>query len=541
MISKLRLLKPLTALVAVIVLVAVVGSAVPAEAQSTASPPSNIAISNGFNPGELIITWDTAHDATHYRVGCVNVDRDYPRAKATITGNWRQAFVFVDVDAPNVSPDRATYTLYGLQEGAYHACTVLSKGSRYGQPTWPSDYWNYITINDHGGSCPVVAPAPAPITDRPLTISEISQVVRPALVDITVVDAEGRKAGGTGFVVGSDGLVVTNRHVVDDIETVTATIEVQEGQRMEFSGKVLGKGILTDLAAIQLSSNRPFATVDLTDSDRAAYGDAVTAWGYPASSFLGSDPTLTKGIISSPQRIFDDTKFIQSDAEINPGNSGGPLIDRYGRVIGVNTYAFFNFRPDGSLSRAPGISLSVASNEVRDRLATYEAGGPAQATYRNLRWGYGYSMVVPQGWYLDGESGESRSTQFTAFSAYGGERQADILTLEFDQPYLAANRAFGAIAGFYWVSIQEAGDDWHYFEVISPPQAVEIHGQVFAYMEYIYQPDEEDCRLREVALASISTDYPNKPYGFVHTGSVCDEVLPAYAAERQRILYSFRP
>ena len=121
MISTLKLLKPLIALLTVIVLVAVVGSAVPAEAQSTASPPTNVAVANGFNPGELIVTWDIALDATHYRVGCVNMDRDYPRAKASITGNWRQAFVFVDVDAPNVSPDRATYTLYGLQEGAYHA------------------------------------------------------------------------------------------------------------------------------------------------------------------------------------------------------------------------------------------------------------------------------------------------------------------------------------------------------------------------------------------------------------------------------------
>ena len=542
MISNLRLLKPLSILFAVIVVVAVVSSAVPAEAQSTASPPANVAVANGFNPGELIVTWDVAHDATHYRVGCVNMDRDYPRAKSSVTGNWRQAFVFVDVDAPNVSPDRATYTLYGLQEGAYHACTVLSNGSRYGQPTWPRPYWNYITINDHGGSCPVVAPVAPPITGRPLTIAEISRVVRPALVRVNPLDNEdGRPLGtGTGFIVRSDGLMVTNRHVVGDSTTVIAHLQTASGDTLEFSGRVLGKGILTDLAAVQLSSNRPFAIVDLADSNRVAYGDEVTAWGYPLGLSLGTNPTLTKGIISAPDRIYDDTRFVQSDAEISPGNSGGPLIDSYGRVIGVNTYGV-SYARGGNVFVAPGISLSVASNEVRDRLPTYISGGPAQATYRNLKWGYGYSIVIPQGWYLRGEGPESRSTQFTAFEAYGGERRADILTLEFDQPYPGGDRAFGFMAGFYWTSIQQAAEDFHFFEPVSPPQAVTIGGQLFAHMEYRYQPDEEDCVFREVALTSVSSSFPNKPYGFVTAGAVCEEVLPAYGNERNNVIYSFRP
>ena len=540
MISTLRLLKPLSILFAAIVVVAVVSSAVPAEAQSTASRPANVAVANGFNPGELIITWDAAHDATHYRVGCVNMDRDYPRATSSVTGNWRQAFVFVDVDAPNVSPDRATYTLYGLQEGAYHACTVMSKGSRYGQPTRPTPSWRYITINDHGGSCPVVAPVAPPITGRPLAIAEVLQVVKPALARVVVTDSEGRTGTATGFVVRSDGLLVTNRHVVEDVETVTAEIEVQDGQRVEFTGRVLGKGILTDLAAVQLSSNRPFATVDLADSSGAAYGDAVTVWGYPLGSTVGADPTLTEGIISAPNRIFEDTQHVQTDADVNPGNSGGPLIDRYGRVIGVNTFGLAYIR-GGNVFIAPGLNFAVASNEVRDRLPTYISGGPAQATYRNLRWSYGYSMVIPQGWYLRGEGSESRSTQFTAFEAYGGERRADILTLEFDQPYPATDRAFGFMAGFYWTSIQQAGEGFHFFEPVSPPQAVTIGGQLFAHMEYRYQPDEEDCMFREVALTSVSSSFPDKPYGFVTTGAVCEEVLPAYGNERNNVIYSFRP
>ncbi len=538
MISKLRLLKPFSLLLAVIVLVSLIGSAVPAEAQSTASPPTNVAVANGFNPGELVLTWDVAHGATHYRVGCVNMDRDYPRAKASITGNWRQAFVFVDVDAPNVSPDRATYTLYGLQEGAYHACTVLSNGSRYGQPTWPRPYWNYITINDHGGSCPVVAPAPPPITGRPLTIAEVTQLVKPAIADLLVHYPGGGAGGGTGFIVRSDGLMVTNRHVVEDAETLTALIETPDGELLEFTGRVIGKGILADLAVVQLSANRPFNMLQLSDSSRVAYGDEVTTWGFPISQYIGAGPTLTRGIVSAPHRIYHDHDWIQIDADVNPGNSGGPLIDRYGKVIGVNTAGYEQLQ--GRI--ISGINLSIASNEVAERLAQYEAGGPSQATYQNLKWGYGYSIVIPEGWYILGEGPQGLTQQFTAFSAYGGQRGVDILTVQFNQPYLEADQAFGAIAGFYWSRfLPILAEDWHFFEPVSPPTAVTVGNRLFARMEYRYQLEEDDCIRSEIALSSLSSDYPSKPYAFVHTGSVCEEVLATYSAERQRILYSFRP
>ena len=127
-----------------------------------AAPAGNITAVNGRNTGEAVIAWDAAPGATHYRIGCVNMERDYPRAKASNTGNWREAFLYFDVEAQNLDPIRPTYTFPGLQEGVYHACTVLSNNSRYGQPTWPEvpPYWQYLTITDLGGACPICAVTP---------------------------------------------------------------------------------------------------------------------------------------------------------------------------------------------------------------------------------------------------------------------------------------------------------------------------------------------------------------------------------------------
>ena len=542
----LRLLKSLPVPIIAIVLVAVASSVVPAEAQSTASPPTNVRAVNGFNPGEVIITWGASFGATHYRVGCVNMDRDYPKAKASVTRNWRQAFVYVDVDAPNVSPDNATYTLYGLQEGAYHACTVLANSSRYGQPTWPvRPYWQYLTVTDHGGACPVAAPVPPPVTGRPLAIAEISRLVRPALVRVTALDNEDLEplGYGSGFIVSSDGLMITNRHVVDDSETVIARVETPDGQLLEFRGSVLGKGILTDLAAIQLNSNRTFSTVELGNSDSVAYGDDVTAWGYPlAGDTVGTAPTLTKGIISGPIRTFEDTEYVQTDAAVNPGNSGGPLIDRYARVIGVNTFGY-NYRVgENDFTVAPGLNFSVASNEVSDRLANYEAGGPDTATYRNLRYGYGYSIDIPRGWYLDTETHETPARQFAIFEAYGGERSGIVRSLRISPPFVDPNRELGLLTGFFWNVYLPVllGENWDFVERVSARPIV-IDGHNFFRLEYRSRVSEDDCTRSHVALVGISSSFPSKPFGFVTDFAICGEVLAAYGAEREGILDSFRP
>jgi Do/DeqQ family serine protease len=140
---------------------------------------------------------------------------------------------------------------------------------------------------------------------------------------------------GSGFIISSDGLVMTNAHVVDGADTVTVILK--DGRNL--SGKVLGQDTLTDVAVIKVEA-KDLPTVKVGNSDQLRPGEWAIAIGNP----LGLDNTVTAGIISATGRNSGDVGvpdkrvgFIQTDAAINPGNSGGPLLNRSGQVIGMNT------------------------------------------------------------------------------------------------------------------------------------------------------------------------------------------------------------
>ncbi len=119
-------------------------------------PVTNLAVRDGANAGEVIVSWDAVPDATYYRIGYVNMKSDYPQAKASATGEWRAAFLFSDVNARNftVTDGRVEYTVKRLERGAYHAFTVhttsdasytgLVNGGRFRWPDGPN-YWQYHT------------------------------------------------------------------------------------------------------------------------------------------------------------------------------------------------------------------------------------------------------------------------------------------------------------------------------------------------------------------------------------------------------------
>ena len=138
------------------------GRSVIAHSDNFPTATDNIAVRDGVFPGEVIVSWDHVPEATHYRIGYVNMDQDYDRAKDSPAGDWKTAFVYVDEDARNlpVSGAKVEYTLRRLGQDDQHAFTVLAGGNIVntvqmlsGDYTWPSNpRWRFFTVVDRGGA-----------------------------------------------------------------------------------------------------------------------------------------------------------------------------------------------------------------------------------------------------------------------------------------------------------------------------------------------------------------------------------------------------
>ncbi len=161
---------------------------------------------------------------------------------------------------------------------------------------------------------------------------------------------------GSGVIVDSDGVIVTNRHVISGAQDITVVL----ADRREFAAVLLGEDDRTDLAVLQIEpEGDPLEALPLRDSDEVEVGDLVLAIGNP----FGVGQTVTSGIVSALARsrvgIGQLDFFIQTDAAINPGNSGGALVDGSGELIGINTAIYS--KSGGSL----GIGFAIPSNLVR--------------------------------------------------------------------------------------------------------------------------------------------------------------------------------
>ena len=179
---------------------------------------------------------------------------------------------------------------------------------------------------------------------------------------------------GSGFVVSSDGLIVTNAHVVDGSDKVE--VSLKDGRT--YKGKVMGTDSLTDVAVIKIDAES-LPAVTFADSDQLQPGEWAIAIGNP----LGLDNTVTTGIVSATGRtsaqigVADkQVSFIQTDAAINPGNSGGPLLNAQGEVIGVNTAIIQN---------AQGIGFAIPVNTARDIAEELIAKGKADHPFLGIQ------------------------------------------------------------------------------------------------------------------------------------------------------------
>jgi Do/DeqQ family serine protease len=173
---------------------------------------------------------------------------------------------------------------------------------------------------------------------------------------------------GSGVLVDSSGLVVTNNHVIEGADQVKVSLS----DKREFEAEIVLKDSRTDLAVLRLKgTHEKFPTLDLANSDELQVGDVVLAIGNP----FGVGQTVTHGIVSALARtqvgITDYQFFIQTDAAINPGNSGGALVDMQGKLVGLNTAIFS--RSGGS----QGIGFAIPANMVRVVVASAKSGGKA--------------------------------------------------------------------------------------------------------------------------------------------------------------------
>ncbi|MEJ2168325.1 MAG: Do family serine endopeptidase, partial [Desulfobacterales bacterium] len=170
-----------------------------------------------------------------------------------------------------------------------------------------------------------------------------------------------RHALGSGFVISSDGLILTNNHVVEKATEIK--IKLLNGH--EYDAKLVGRDPKTDLALIQVKPDQYFPKPEvLGDSDSMRVGDWVMAVGNP----FGLGNTVTTGIISAKSRVlgagpYDD--FLQTDAAINPGNSGGPLFNMQGQVIGINT---------AIIAQGQGIGFAIPIDIAKNLLPQLKTG-----------------------------------------------------------------------------------------------------------------------------------------------------------------------
>jgi S1-C subfamily serine protease len=248
-----------------------------------------------------------------------------------------------------------------------------------------------VTIGSHAssvGASSIPSPPPLPSTNEP--VEAVVARVLPAVVNVTtnifqpngVGGAQQGRGVGTGFVVRSDGVIVTNCHVVEDATKITVSSSAKQPQ--QFAAHVIGGDCKHDLAVLKIGASN-LTTVPLGSSGALQLGQRVVAIGYALA--LEGGPTVTAGIVSSLNRTIqvqdpncqtckDGLRtygdVIQTDAAINHGNSGGPLVNMQGQVVGINS---------AGDSQAENIGFAIAIDSAKSTIAQAEKSPLAPSGY----------------------------------------------------------------------------------------------------------------------------------------------------------------
>ena len=186
------------------------------------------------------------------------------------------------------------------------------------------------------------------ITKQISTSPDFSSIIGDAIKSVVTIETD--RAQGTGFFITNDGFIITNAHVL--FGGRYARIITHE--KTEYFAKLVGYNLTLDLALLKI--NDTSKKLELEDSENVKLGEKVIAIGNP----LGLSFTVTEGIVSGIERVSPNNNldlYIQTDVSLNPGNSGGPLINKEGKVIGINNFKIGN---------TEGLGFALESNSIKE-------------------------------------------------------------------------------------------------------------------------------------------------------------------------------
>ncbi len=240
----------------------------------------------------------------------------------------------------------------------------------------------------------VLLTAPAALASAPprvegtVSLADVLAPLLPAVVSISVLHQQPAAPPeteestkpitdlGSGFIIGADGMIVTNRHVVAGGYRVTVTL----GDGTSYPAHLIGTNALPDLALLKINANRSLPTVSFGDSNDLRIGDTVIVIGNPE----GLSNSISVGVVSALNRNLDSSSvddFIQTDAAINHGNSGGPMFNLKGEVVGVNWALISPGQRSGSI----GIGLAIPSRDAAFIVEQLRRAGRWNAGFAGMR------------------------------------------------------------------------------------------------------------------------------------------------------------
>ena len=353
------------------------------------------------------------------------------------------------------------------------------------------------------------------------SVSDIVADLVDGLVQIVTPDTR-----GSGFVISSDGLIVTNAHLLGDHDPVT----VRSVNGWPFAGTVLGKDDDLDLAVIEVASRGGIRPMPLGDVSAVRHGDPVIAMGFPLSSRLGEGYTITTGIVSS-LRTGGPTDLIQTDAAINAGSSGGPLVNSDGEVIGVTTSTYRDYS---------SVSFAISIGEVKDNLRALTAGRDALSSaggefenYRNR--GCRYSLRAPSEWEMAGEGEGCR----LYLRRYDGNNHVGTVYIR-DYPLNEAE-SLDEFSDWWSNALMERASEWSSFtQIHSETLAVERDGDRWEEhaIDYSWQESEDHCVSYATDRVVVSDE---QSVALVFHASLCGAMPPSLLAEVADIQFHVSP